>query len=197
VDQDAVARKDKQELRSGFLAARQELSADQIKAARAAIHATLLFRLTGCKSVAAFRPLRTEPGSLELLESLQAGGARVLVPVLLEDRDLDWAPWSAPDQRLGITAISAAEAVLVPAVAVDRRGVRLGRGGGSYDRALRRVRPGVPIVALLYDGEVVEELPADDWDVRVTAAVTPARWFDLPAAALLARDGNAGWLPNR
>jgi 5-formyltetrahydrofolate cyclo-ligase len=64
--------------------------------------------------------------------------------------------------------------VIVPALAVDRRGVRLGRGGGSYDRALSRVPVGTPIVAALYDGELLDALPADPHDVRVTGVATPA-----------------------
>jgi 5-formyltetrahydrofolate cyclo-ligase len=75
--------------------------------------------------------------------------------------------------------------VLVPALAVARDGVRLGRGGGSYDRALARVAPGTPRVALLFDGELVDALPADPWDVPVTDAVTPAGWRALPAEGRL------------
>jgi 5-formyltetrahydrofolate cyclo-ligase len=64
--------------------------------------------------------------------------------------------------------------VVVPAVAVDARGVRLGRGGGSYDRALARVAPDTLVVALLHDGEVVEELPYEPHDRRVDAVITPS-----------------------
>ena len=67
--------------------------------------------------------------------------------------------------------------VVVPAVAVDRAGVRLGRGGGSYDRVLARVPPGVPVIALLYDGELCAALPAGPHDRRVTAVVTPSAGF--------------------
>ena len=52
--------------------------------------------------------------------------------------------------------------VLVPALAVDRTGMRLGRGGGSYDRALGRVPVGTFVCALLYDGEVLDRVPHDD-----------------------------------
>jgi 5-formyltetrahydrofolate cyclo-ligase len=51
--------------------------------------------------------------------------------------------------------------------------VRLGRGGGSYDRALSRIRPNALVVALLYDGELVETLPAEPHDRRVTAVILP------------------------
>ncbi|TDB95060.1 5-formyltetrahydrofolate cyclo-ligase, partial [Micromonospora fluostatini] len=76
--------------------------------------------------------------------------------------------------RLGVTAIAGADLVVVPALAVDRRGLRLGRGGGSYDRALARVPATVPTVALLHDGELVGSLPAQPHDRPVRAVVTPA-----------------------
>jgi 5-formyltetrahydrofolate cyclo-ligase len=78
-----------------------------------------------------------------------------------------------------------ADAVLVPALAVGRDGVRLGRGGGSYDRALARVAPGTPRAALLFDEELVDALPADPWDVPVTDVVSPSGWRALPAGGRL------------
>jgi 5-formyltetrahydrofolate cyclo-ligase len=78
-----------------------------------------------------------------------------------------------------VAAIGEADAVLVPALAVAADGTRLGRGGGSYDRALPRVRPDAPIVALLYSAEVRAELPSEPWDVPVTAYVTPDGWYPI------------------
>jgi 5-formyltetrahydrofolate cyclo-ligase len=168
----------KSELRARLLAARAALSPDDIAAARDAVRAHVLSRFEACRRVAAYRPLRTEPGSVELLDAFVTAGAAVIVPVLLDDRDLDWSPWpSGP--AAGVEAITRADLVLVPALAVSRRGIRLGRGGGSYDRALSRVPDGVPIVALLYDGEVLADVPADDWDVPVTGAITPSGWRAL------------------
>ena len=63
--------------------------------------------------------------------------------------------------------------VLAPALAVDRAGNRLGRGGGSYDRALARVGPLSPVIALLYDGELLAGEPAQPHDTPVRAAVRP------------------------
>jgi 5-formyltetrahydrofolate cyclo-ligase len=83
--------------------------------------------------------------------------------------------------RLGPTAIGAADVVVVPAVAVARDGARLGRGGGYYDRALRHVRPDAVLVALVFDDELVGELPVEAHDQRVTAVVTPSDgWQALP-----------------
>jgi 5-formyltetrahydrofolate cyclo-ligase len=168
----------KRELRARLLATRAALTPDQIAAARAAVREHVLSRFRAARRVAAYQPLRTEPGSVELLEALVAGGAAVLVPILLPDRDLDWASWPS-GSPLGVAAIAAVDLALVPALAVSRGGVRLGRAGGSYDRALTRVRPGVPIVALVYDDEILCDVPADPWDVPVTAAITPTGWHEL------------------
>lgn len=184
---------DKQHLRRELLAARRARSAEAIEQARAAVAAAVLNRCAaaGWRCVAGYLPLRTEPGSPALLAGLAAGDVRVLVPVLLPDRDLDWVQWPRdavpgevdtmrpPGDRLGVAAIGEADAVLVPALAVSDSGTRLGRGGGSYDRALARVRPGVPIVALLYPDERRRAVPSDPWDVAVTAVVTPEGWHEL------------------
>jgi 5-formyltetrahydrofolate cyclo-ligase len=70
--------------------------------------------------------------------------------------------------------VATADVVLCPGLAVDRRGHRLGRGGGSYDRALSRVPAGTFVCTLLYDGELLEQVPAEDHDRRVSAVVTPS-----------------------
>jgi 5-formyltetrahydrofolate cyclo-ligase len=69
--------------------------------------------------------------------------------------------------------VARADVVLVPALAVDAAGRRLGRGGGSYDRALARVGPLVPLIALIYDDELVEQVPAEGHDVAVRATARP------------------------
>jgi 5-formyltetrahydrofolate cyclo-ligase len=180
-----VQRADKSVLRTQLGAARRARAADELDEARRGVRAAVLDRadVAGWSCVGAYVPLPTEPGSTALLDALTDRGMRVLVPVLLPDRDLDWAEWDAGAQRagaaLGVAAIAAADAILVPALAVARDGARLGRGGGSYDRALRRAAPGIPSAALLFAGEFVEALPTDEWDEPVTAVVTPDGWHDL------------------
>jgi len=177
-DNAEVANAYKQDLRAEFLQGRRTLSIDAIEAARAAVRSAVLERCDAARwsSVAGYLPLRTEPGSRELLDDLARRGVRVLVPVTLADRDLDWVALPG-DRPLSVEAIRTVDAVLVPALAVAADGTRLGRGGGSYDRALTRVPVGVPVAALLYDGEVVAHLPRDEWDILVTHVVTPtAGW---------------------
>lgn len=171
----------KQDLRDELLQLRRALTPAQIEMAREAVGSAVVRRCVdaGWRTVAAYLPLRTEPGSHQLLDALVARGVRVLVPVTLPDHDLDWVALPG-DVPLGTDAIATAQAVLVPALAVAADGTRLGRGGGSYDRALARVPAGVPIAALLYDGEAVAHLPSDPWDRPVTAYVTPsAGWRNL------------------
>jgi 5-formyltetrahydrofolate cyclo-ligase len=177
---------EKARLRGEFLERRRRMSAGALESARAALRGIVIAHVVeaGWTCVACYVPLRTEPASFELLDGLIDAGVLVLVPVLLPDRDLDWARWDPSPgvtaEPMGLSVVRDAGAVIVPALAVARDGIRLGRGGGSYDRALARVSPTVPVAALLFDGEVVDELPRDPWDRPVTAAVTPgAGWTPL------------------
>jgi 5-formyltetrahydrofolate cyclo-ligase len=139
-------------------------------------------------TVAAYVSVGTEPGTGPLLDRLRDLGRRVIVPVVLPDLDLDWAVYDGPGSlvrarrgllepegpRLGPSAVATADVVLTPGLAVDRTGMRLGQGGGCYDRALGRVPVGTFTCTLLYDDELVEEVPAGDHDRPVSAAVTPS-----------------------
>ena len=138
-------------------------------------------------TVAAYVSIGTEPGTGPLLDALTAMGRRVILPVVLPDLDLDWAVYDGPEnlararrglleptgERLGLDAVATADVVLTPGLAVDRTGLRLGQGGGCYDRTLGRVPVGTFTCTLLYDGEVLDEVPAAPHDRRVTAVVTP------------------------
>ncbi|MDF8264911.1 5-formyltetrahydrofolate cyclo-ligase [Luteipulveratus flavus] len=133
----------------------------------------LLSRVNAPATVAAYVSLATEPPTEALLEALAADGHRVVVPVLLPDQDLDWRPLEDEGARLGVTAVGSADLVIVPALAIARDGLRLGQGGGSYDRALTRRRPDARVIACVYDDELAERVPADPHDQPVDAVVTP------------------------
>lgn len=179
----------KQVLRRTMLAARAALDPRQRAEADAAIVAAARRIICGASRVAGFVPMPGEPGGPALPGSLAADlpPLGLLLPSLMPDRDLDWTAYDGvltagppparllepAGPRLGVEAIATAEIVLVPAVTVDQSGVRLGRGGGSYDRALTRVKPGVPVIALLYREELLETVPAEAHDQRVTAVLTP------------------------
>jgi 5-formyltetrahydrofolate cyclo-ligase len=169
--------------RTRLIAARREVSVAQHDQEAAAL-VTWLSDLPG-DPVCAYVPIGTEPGTIGLLTALVEQGRRVLLPVVVGARALDWAWFDGPlvpgpfglrepgGPRLGETAIALASAVLVPALAVDRSGHRLGKGGGHYDRSLPLARRGVPLVAVVRDDEVVAALPAEPHDVPMTAVLTP------------------------
>jgi 5-formyltetrahydrofolate cyclo-ligase len=192
-------------LRSQLLASRRSRTTPDRRAAAAAIHSALqaLVRQRHPSTIAAYVPIGSEPGGD--LPSMLSPLSRVLLPVLLPDGDLDWAAYDGTLQpgargllepvgpRLGVDAVVDADLVIVPALAVDATGLRLGRGGGSYDRVLDRLArpsPAIPdergalvagpmTVALLFDGELVESVPAEPHDGRVHAVITPSGGLTL------------------
>ncbi|MFF3938930.1 5-formyltetrahydrofolate cyclo-ligase [Streptomyces phaeofaciens] len=188
---------DKHMLRRELLSVRNRLTTDDLRATAAALaeHALELPELAHARTVAAYVSVGSEPGTPALLDALHARGVRVLLPALLPDNDLDWGAYTGEGslarvrhggrmtllepagERLGADAVSEADVVLLPGLAVDARGMRLGRGGGSYDRVLARLdaagaRPA--LVVLLYDTEVVPRVPAEAHDRPVQAVVTPS-----------------------
>ena len=183
VDQDKAA------LRRRLLAARRRLRPAQRAAAGRAIRDAVLSmpetQMAG--TVAAYYSIGGEPDTHGLVYALWKRGSYVLLPVLQPDGDLDWASYEGPESLRpgprgltepaepprGTAAIASADLVLVPALAVDHSGLRLGRGGGAYDRALTRVGDQVPTVAPIYDQELLAKVPAWSHDQRVRLVVRP------------------------
>jgi 5-formyltetrahydrofolate cyclo-ligase len=193
------ASQDKADLRARVLAARSGLAADRPREAGRLIRDALLsfppLQMAG--TVAAYYSSGPEPDTRGLLFALWKRGTYVLLPILRPDGDLDWASYEGPDSLVpgphglmepgeaprGAAVVARADVVLVPALAVDHAGNRLGRGGGSYDRALARVGPLIPVIALLYDDELVGRVPAEPHDTPVRAAVRPGTGLTwLPAS---------------
>jgi 5-formyltetrahydrofolate cyclo-ligase len=151
-------------------------------------HLMVTPELRRAATVAAYVSIGTEPGTGPLLDALSASGRRVILPVVLPDLDLDWAVYDGQGglararrglleptgERLGLEAVATADVVLTPGLAVDRTGMRLGQGGGCYDRALGRVPVGTFTCTLLYAEELLDAVPAAAHDRPVTAVVTPA-----------------------
>ena len=151
-----------------------------------------------CVSVYASRV--TEPGTGPLLEALAARGVRLLLPVLGSGLQRDWAEYAGPDDlrerapgrppepggpTLGAATLADADVVIAPALAVDTTGARLGQGGGWYDRALEHLRPGAPVVALVFPEELYDAekrpLPRERHDRLVDAVATPLEWHLITA----------------
>lgn len=195
-----AAAADKRRLRAEALvrrSARDRQTRDRLGLTLAAT-ALALPELAEARRVCGYVGVGTEPVTGPLLDGLRARGVEVLLPVLTPDHGLDWAGYDGPPglatgafglreptgARLGGDAAAEADVLLVPSLAVDVRGSRLGRGGGYYDRMLARLageRP--PLVwAVVYDEEVLKSVPTEPHDVPVRAAVTPSVLRHLTAA---------------
>ena len=173
--------------RNSVLAARRARTDAQRRADNESLTAARVLTVSA-STVCAYVPVGSEPGSLPLLDALRGRGNRVLVPVTNPDGPLGWAEYTGeadlvaadfglrePSGRaLAPDAVAQATLVLVPALAVDRRGVRLGRGAGFYDRTLHLADPSARLVAVVHDDELVDELPEDPHDIRMTHALTPS-----------------------
>lgn len=184
----------KRALRRALLARRRSAEPPAGDADLLAARVLTLPALAAPGPVALYVSLPGEPPTAALLEALRAAGREVLLPVLLDDGDLDWAAASGstvagrlglaePDgARLGTAAVAAAVLVVVPALACDRAGRRLGRGGGSYDRALARVPATTTVVALVRDAELLDAVPVEPHDRPVDVVVTPTRIWTVPGS---------------
>ncbi|BBZ41297.1 5-formyltetrahydrofolate cyclo-ligase [Mycobacterium conspicuum] len=180
-------------MREQLMLARRDV-AEEVRAAEASMlgeHAEAV--VSQGSTVCAYVPVGTEPGSVELLDRLLRRAGRVLLPVarIADDNTpapLQWAEYrpgaltrglwgllEPPEPWLPASALAEADVVFVPALAIDRRGARLGRGRGFYDRSLPGRDPHARLIAVVRDDELVRELPAEPHDVPMTDALTPRR----------------------
>lgn len=185
----------KRALRRQLLAARAALTTAELTRRAAALGDVAAGQpvLNSARCVAAYVSVDAEPGTGPLLERLRTVGVRVLLPVLGPGRSLDWALDEGPERlqpgpfgllepvgpRLGPAAVGSADVVLVPALAVDHAGHRLGRGGGYYDRVLSVLPAATTVLAVVYDEEVLRAVPVEVHDRPVAGVLTPTRWRPL------------------
>lgn len=152
------------------------------------------------RTVAAYISGDDEPATTRIVATLQGNGVRVLLPVLGPGLARAWAyfrgfddleqraPGRPPEPSgpiLPADAIKDAEAVIVPSLAVDGLGTRLGQGGGWYDRMLALIDEDVPTFAMLFHHELIRDqnLPRAEFDIPVKAVITPSEWFLLQGSA--------------
>lgn len=178
----------KSDLRARLLADRRAVPPN-VREQEARALADWLIGLSG--TVCAYVPIGSEPGSVAMLDALVTAGCEVLLPVVPDAGPLDWTAYAGPTAlaparfgllepigpRLGAGAVRSAATVLVPALAVDRRGTRLGRGAGHYDRTLVLADPAAELIAVVRDSELVDTLPREPHDVPMTAALSPMAGF--------------------
>ncbi|SPT54227.1 5-formyltetrahydrofolate cyclo-ligase family protein [Actinomyces bovis] len=151
------------------------------------------------QTVACYVSTGSEPCTRLLLERLHEQGVQVLLPVLGPRLSRAWgwfkgvddlaerAPRRPPEpsgEPLEAETIALAEAVLVPALAIDPNGNRLGQGGGWYDRMLPLVAPEATVFGVVHPEELVRTpVPVEAHDNRVDAVITAESWFLLQGSS--------------
>lgn len=165
----------KAELRARMQAWRRTLTPEDLRVRSQALADALLTwpRMARARTVMAFSSLRREPDTGGVIAALRARGVRVALPVV-QGPALTPAPIPGDAGAGAPLAVEELDAVLVPGLAFDLAGGRLGRGGGHYDRFLLRCRPDCLRIGVCFEGQLVGTVPIDPWDQPVDAVVTEA-----------------------
>lgn len=178
----------KAQLRSKILASRVGR-----ESSNQALTANLLELVSRLKvqRVATYLSFGTEPSTTDFISSLLDDGIEVIVPKVLTDETLAWYKWDGvsattsslgmrePDEsKLQAVSIQEAELLIIPALAVDRMGNRLGRGKGYFDRGLS-VLSDSKVYAVCFEDEVLESIPSEVHDQRVSGVVTEVAIHEL------------------
>lgn len=183
---------DKASMRAAILEARRRRTPEMRRQVAEAIAAHLLAApFARVKRVAVYLSMASEPGTDPLIDGFLDRGTEVIVPILGQGRTLRWVPLDREGpfvtSELGIPEpaeaqdslpLTTAGLIIVPALAVDHQGWRIGRGAGYFDRALASVA--VPACALVHVDELVENVPHEPHDVGVQLVATEAGIFRVP-----------------
>lgn len=141
-----------------------------------------LVNARGSKVIACYLPFGNEPDTELFIDWALEAGIQVLLPVSLDSGELDWVVYEG-ETEVGIFGfaeavgkkvdLASADLIIAPALAVDQSGNRLGKGKGYYDRALSDQT--APVIAVVYDDELLETIPIEPHDQPVAAVVTPSQ----------------------
>lgn len=181
----------KQALRADLRQRRQLLSPAQRESAQQQLTAQLwdLVERTGATSLTCYLSTTLEPGTRTFVNEAIDRGLRVLLPSTRADGLLDWVvatvdgdevlgPHGVPEPigpLLGPIAADEVDLLLIPAAAVDSTGMRLGWGRGYYDKTIGSMQKCPPIYAIIFDSELLDEVPSQSHDQPVSGVITPTR----------------------
>lgn len=178
---DAVGQKTA--LRAHLKSVRASREYDPDLAAEFNVHLAELCLANGANRIACYLPFGDEPDTELFLDWALDNEIEVLLPVSKNDGSLDWVIFDG-SSKPGLFGFNEADGqltqpkdvdlVFVPALAISRSGTRLGKGKGFYDRALPTFEPLPPVIAVIYEDELVDQLPSESHDRPVDAAITPS-----------------------
>lgn len=130
--------------------------------------------------IASYLSYGTEPDTSNINQEIMDSGRKLLLPRMQSDKSLKFVPWDGNLKSLGSNGRiqepigtpydGKIDVMILPALAIDKSGNRLGQGGGSFDRALARF--GGWSVALINQSELLEKIPVEVHDKKVAAALT-------------------------
>ena len=180
----------KRALRAELRERRRNLTSHERSEATAGLTRNLvsLIESTGARSVSCYLSASDEPETRDYLQWTLENGIRALLPISRDDGLLDWTSWDGSEEDIGLfglpepvgellppSAINDVDLILVPAACVDERGVRMGWGRGYFDKTLGSMEKCPPVYAVVFDSEVIDEVPRERHDQPVNGAVTPTR----------------------
>ncbi len=185
----------KRALRAELRARRRDLTQKERAAATVGLTDGLIALVgrLGVRSVSCYLSRTDEPDTRPFVNWARAEGLRVLFPITRADGLLDWTTANDDDEEvvglfgmpepvgelLGPIAINDVDLILVPAAAVDAHGMRLGWGRGYYDKTLGSMERCPPVYGVLFDAELVAEVPHERHDQCVDGVVTPSRTVEF------------------
>lgn len=172
---------------------RKQRSADELAIAESAIAAHDWPALLGGKRVTCYVSMATEPPTGALLSALADAGIAVWVPIMKKGRSLAWGKFSndlevndfgvaepVADEDFDLASV---DALIIPAQRAGCDGSRLGRGAGYYDRALAKIPAhsdgGPKRIVVVFDDEVDDSVPCDEWDEAMNQIVTPTQVLSI------------------
>jgi 5-formyltetrahydrofolate cyclo-ligase len=150
--------------------------------------------IQAARAVLLYLPTRTEISPIAASEACREEGMTVALPkVEPGSNEIEIVAWESGDRgdlvadAAGLLAPAAGrvlrvgeiDAVVVPGVAFDREGRRLGRGGGFYDRLLVRLTERCPAIGFCFAAQLVDRVPEESHDLRVSAVVTDAETIEI------------------
>jgi len=181
---------DKRALRAELRERRRTRPAHVVDAAEVGFTANLIALATevDARTISCYLSTSFEPNTRPFINWALADGRRVLLPIARQDGLLDWAEGDGETETeglyglpepvggiLGPIAINDADLIVIPASAVDGRGTRMGWGRGYFDRTLGSMEKCPPVFAVVFDDEILDDVPRELHDAPVDGAVTPTR----------------------